>query len=425
LVLYVDRNPSVLRKLLAITYLNVHARRRVCRTLETLLLARLRRLIPILVLAALPALGAAACGSGDGDGNGSSNGTGGNDESPQKVINETFNGNKKVDSGKLNLALSAKLKGSGATAQSPNEPVTIKVRGPFQSRGETQLPELDLQLSAAGSGQDFSAGAISTGDQGFISYQGKDYSVPDNVFAQYKRNFAQQQKKDRSSDNLDIGALGIDPEKWLDNPKNEGDEDIEGVKTTHVSAGVNLPALLDDVNDLLKRTDQLGLTKTQRQQLPAQLSSSTKKQIQDAVKEAKVDVFTGKDDKTLRRLELSVSFDVPEQLKTQAQGVEGGDVGLTLELADLNQKQDISAPASARPWSELQQQLGLSALGNSLGNGSAGGAGSGSTGSSGSGAASGGGLSASDRKRTERYLKCVQKAKTPDDVQACGSALNK
>jgi hypothetical protein len=392
------------------------------------LLVRLRRLIPVLVLAAvtLPALGTAACGSSDGNGGSSgSDGGGGNSENAQKVINETFNGKKKVDSGKLKLSLSAKLKGSGATAQSLNKPVTIKVAGPFQSRGDTELPELDLQLSATGSGQDFSAGAISTGDKGFISYQGKNYAVPDRVFAQYKKNFSQQQNKDRSSDNLDIGALGIDPQKWLDNPKNEGDEDIGGAKTTHVSAGVNLAALLDDVNNLLKRTDQLGLTKTQRRQLPAQLSSSTKKQIQDAVKEAKVDVFTGKDDKTLRRLELSVSFDVPENLKTQAQGVEGGDVGLTLELANLNQKQDISAPADARPWTELQQQLGLSALGNAFGSGSAGGAGTGSTGSSGSGGSSGGGLSAGDRKRTERYLKCVQKAKTPEDVQTCGSALNK
>jgi hypothetical protein len=384
------------------------------------LLARPRPLIPILVLAAvtLPGLGAAACGSGDGSD--SSSGGGGGSENPQKVIDETFNGNKKVDSGKLNLSMSAKLKGSGATAQSLEEPVTIKVVGPFESRGETELPKLDLQLSATGSGQDFSAGAISTGDKGFISYQGKDYAVPDRIFAQYKRNFAQQQKKDRSSNNLDISALGIDPQKWLDHPKIEGDEDIGGAKTTHVSAGVNLAALLDDVNNLLKRTDQLGLTKAQRQQLPAQLSSSTKKQIQDAVKEAKVDVFTGKDDKTLRRLQLAVSFDVPKDLKGQAQGVEGGDVNLTLELVDLNQKQDISAPADARPWSELQQQLGVGALGNALGSGSAGG-GTGSTGSAGSGS----GLSAGDRKRTERYLKCVQKAKTPEDVQACGSALNK
>jgi hypothetical protein len=396
------------------------------------LLARLRRLIPVLVLAlvVLPALGLASCGGDDGGASGASGGGGGGD-SPQKIIDEAFNGKKKVDSGKLNLSLSAKLEGSGATAESLKEPVTIKVTGPFQSRGDTELPELDLQVKATGTGQDFSAGAVSTGDKGFISYQGKDYAVPDKVFAQYKRNFAEQQKKDKSSDNLDLGALGIDPQKWLKDPRNEGDEEVGGTTTTHVSADVDLPALLDDVNNLLNRTDQLGLTKAQRKQLPNRLSSSTKKQIQDAVKEAKVDVFTGKDDKTLRRLELAVSFTVPENLKGQAQGLEGGDMNLTLELADLNQKQDISPPENARPWSELQQQLGLGALGNALGSGGAStpgsggiiGGGGGATG--GAGAGGGGGTSAEDRKRTERYLKCVQKAKTPEDVQACGATLNK
>jgi hypothetical protein len=393
------------------------------------LLARLRCLIPVIVVAlvALPALAFAACGGDDSSGSGG--GSGGTADSPQKVIDETFNGKKKVDSGKLNLSLSAKLEGTGATAESLKEPVTIKVTGPFQGRGDTELPELDLQVKATGTGQDFSAGAISTGSKGFISYQGKDYAVPDKVFAQYKRNFAEQQKKNKSSDNLDLGALGIDPQKWLKDPKDEGDEDVAGTTTKHVSAGVNLPALLDDVNNLLNRTDQLGLTKSQRKQLPNRLSSSTKKQIQDAVKEAKVDVFTGKEDKTLRRLELSVAFTVPANLKDQAQGLEGGDVDLTLELANLNEKQDISPPENARPWSELQQQLGLGALGNALGGGSASTPGSGGFipggGATGGSGAGGGGTSAEDRKRTERYLKCVQKAKTPEDVQACGATLNK
>jgi hypothetical protein len=395
---------------------------------KTPLLERLRRLIPILVLAAivLPAAIVTACGSSSAS-----------SEDAQKVMNETFNGEKKVDSGKLNLDVSANLQATGLAAQQLKGPVTLKVSGPFQSRGETELPALDLQLTAGGTGQDFSAGAISTGDKGYISYQGKDYAVPDKVFRQYKKSFSEQQKKDRNKNQLDLAALGIDPKKWLTNPKNEGVEKVAGADTIHVSAGVNVGAFLDDINDLLQRTDQLGLTKQQKQQLPGKLSSSTKKQIQDSVKKAKLDVFTGKDDKTLRRLELAVSFDLPESLKSQAQGLEGGDLKLKLELAELNQKQDISAPANARPWSELQQQLGVGALGSALGGGSKGQASTpgsggfipgGTTGRGnniGSGLGSGGGISARDKKRTQRYLKCVQKANTPEDIQGCVSELNK
>ena len=389
---------------------------------------RFRTLTPLILSIALvaPAAAVTACGSSSAS-----------TEDAQKVVNETFNGKKKVDSGKLTLDASAKLDASGAAGQQLKDPVTLKVGGPFQSRGETELPALDLDLVVGGAGQNFSAGAVSTGEKGYISYQGKDYAVPDKIYQQYKSSFSAQQKKDKSKNQLDLAALGIDPQKWLTNPKNEGVEKVAGADTIHVSAGVNVGALLDDVNDLLKRSDQLGLTQQQRQQLPTKLSPSAKKQIQDSVKTAKVDIFTGKDDKTLRRLELEVSFDLPQNLRSQSQGLNGGDVKLNVELADLNQKQDIKAPANARPWSELQQQLGLSALagggsGGLLGGSS--GSGTGATGSNGSGSSggsggsalgSGGGLSATDKKRTQRYLTCVQKAKRPEDVQGCVSELNK
>jgi hypothetical protein len=394
------------------------------------LLSRLRTLTPLLLVTALvaPAAAVTACGSSSAS-----------SEDAQKVVNETFNGKKTVDSGKLTLDASAKLDASGVAAQQLKDPITLKVSGPFQSRGETELPALDLDLVVSGGGQDFSAGAVSTGDKGYISYQGKDYAVPDKIFQQYKSNFAAQQKKDKSKNQLDLAALGIDPQKWLTDPKNEGVEKVAGADTIHVSAGVNVGALLDDVDDLLKRSDQLGLTKQQEQQLPTKLSPSAKKQIEDSVKKAKVDIFTGKDDKTLRRLELEVAFNLPQSLRNQSQGLNGGDVKLNVELADLNQKQDITPPANARPWSELQQQLGLSTLGGASGGGgffggSSSGSGKGTTGSSGSGTSgskvgsgigSGGGLSKADKQRTQRYLACVQKAKRPEDVQACVSELNK
>jgi hypothetical protein len=386
------------------------------------LLQRLRSLTPLFVLTALvvPAAAVTSCGSSSAS-----------SEDAQKVVNETFNGEKKVDSGKLSLDASAKLDVSGAAGQQLNGPVTLKVSGPFQSRGDIELPELDLDLSVGGAGQKFSAGAVSTGAKGYISYQGKDYAVPDKIFQQYKKSFAQQQKQGKSKSRLDLGALGIDPQKWLTNPKNEGVEKVAGTDTIHVSAGVNVGALLDDINDLLKRSDQLGLSQQQKQQLPSNLSSSTRKQIQNSVKKATVDIFTGKDDKTLRRLELAVSFDVPQNLRSQVQGLNAGDVTLKLELADLNKKQDIKPPANARPWNELQQQLGLSALGSALGgsgSSSGGSSGSGTTGSSGSSTGalgSGGGISAADRKRTQRYLSCVKKAKRPEQVQSCVSELNK
>ena len=157
--------------------------------------------------------------------------------------------------------------------------------GPFQGRGDNQLPAMDLQLSVSGSGQDFQAGAVTTGDKGYLSFQGKDYAVPANVFSQFKTGFEQQQRKDKRSSQLDLRALGVNPDAWLESPKNEGTEQMGGVETTHVSSDVNVDALLDDVNDLLKRADQLDLSRQQLQQLPKSLSGENRKLIKDSIKE--------------------------------------------------------------------------------------------------------------------------------------------
>jgi hypothetical protein len=356
------------------------------------------------------AFGASACGGGGG----------GDSADARQVVKQTFNGQKRVDSGKLDLSLTAHLQGTGLAASQVKDPIVIRMSGPFQSRGDNQLPAMDLELSANGSGQDFTAGAISTGEKGYVSFQGKPYEVPKNVFDQFRQGFEQQQRKDKRTSQLDLRSLGIDPETWLKNPKNEGDEQVGGAETTHVSSEVNVDALLNDVNDLLKRADKLDLSRQQLQQLPQSLSSDNRKLIKDSIKRAKVDLWTGKDDKTLRRLDLKLAFVLPAELKQQAQGLTGGDVDLRLEVADVNQKQEIKAPANPRPWSELQRQFDSTTLGGlgSSGSGLGGSSGSGSSGSSG-----GGGGSSS--QRTQKYLKCVQKAKTPEDVQACGAALGR
>jgi hypothetical protein len=350
------------------------------------------------------AIGVAACGGESG----------GSSADARQVVKQTFVGQKRVDSGKLDLSVTAKLRATGLAASQLKEPIVLRMSGPFQSRGDNELPAMDLVLTATGSGQDFSAGAISTGTKGYVSFQGKPYNVPSDVFGQFKSGFERQQRQDKRRSNLDLSALGIDPQNWLQNPKNEGEEKVGGAATTHVSSDVNMDALLNDVDDLLKRADKLDLSRQQLQQLPKGLTTANRRELKDAIKKARVDIWTGKDDKTLRRLDLQVTFVLPPKLQEQAQGVQGGDIKLTLAISDVNQKQEIKPPANPRPWSELQKQFESSALGG-LG------------GSSGSGSSSGGGLGStgSGSKRTQRYLQCVQKAKTTQAVQNCGAILGR
>ena len=385
--------------------------------------SRLTRLTALLALVALllAAAGLAACGGG------------GSGENVDKVLNETFGGKRKINSGRLNMRITADLKG----VQQLSKPVTVTIAGPFESRGNNQVPKLDLNLSTGTGAQGFKAGVISTGDRGYVNFQGNDYAVPAKTFDQFKQELRKQKQQD--SGQPDLAGLGVDPRKWLENPSDEGTEDVGGVKTIHISSGVNVSKLLDDLNAVLKRTGQLGLSAAQRRQLPSSIAPSVKKQITQSVKKAKIDVFTGKQDKTLRKLDAKLEFDVPANLRTQTSGVSSGKVGFTVVVTEVNKPQQIKAPANARPLSELQQQLrtlgGVGSLGGASGSGSSGSLGSqgttgGAGGSSGGGSSSsgtnlgsGGGAATGSTPKARKYLKCLQNASGAQEIQACANLL--
>jgi hypothetical protein len=342
---------------------------------------------------------ALGCGGGGGGSSG---------EDINKVLDQTFNRDNKVDSGKLAINATAKLEG----IKQLTKPVTVKVGGPFEGLEEKvkdtgRLPRTDFQMSADAGGQRVEAGSISNGDKLFVNFQGTDYVVPDNVLQRFKRQLIKAQAQSNTSEQFDLKALGIEPGKWLKDAKDKGTEDVGGVEAVHISAGVNVGRMLDDFNRLLSRAGELGLSAQQRQQLPASIPRSVRNQIVSAVKNTKLDVFTGKADKVLRKLEVKLEFEVPENLRAQAQGLSSGEINFDYEMAELNKPQAIETPKSARPLRDLQKQLGGSGFGN-LGSGS----GSGTTGSS-----------QASSPKSRRYLKCVEKAKGTQDLQQCAALL--
>jgi uncharacterized membrane protein YgcG len=382
----------------------------------------------LLLTFVVPVLALAACGGDSGGGS--------SDESAQQLIDQTFSGKKNVDSGKVNLDLSAKLEATGLASSQLEGPISLKLTGPFQSQGEDKLPEVDFDLTVSAGGQKFTAGAVTTQNQAFISYQGTDYRIPQGQFERYKRQVERDASRNNGRQNqFDLAALGVNPKKWLENPKKEGEEEVGGANTVHVSSDVNIGALLDDLNNLIRRAGNLGL---ESDQVPQRLSERTKRQIEDSVKNARFDLWSGKDDKIMRRLQIEFSFDLPQDLQDQAQGVSGGTVKIKVEVSDLNKDQTIQVPEKARPLSELQNQLGVSALGlgeglgggsgssgGSSGGGSSGGSSGGGGGGGGTDLGTGGGQPGVDKGRSERYLKCLSDAKRPADIEKCSSILEK
>lgn len=362
---------------------------------------RAKRIISILLAAAIALAVIAGCGGGGGGG-----------EDTDEIIKATFD--RDVDSGRVTMNIGANLRGLSQASG----PVSIKVSGPFDGlrdkiKDTRRLPKLALTLAVGAGGQSFTGGFISTGDRAFVGLQGTNYVLGRDDFNRLRNQLQSAQERDRKSNQPDFAALGVNPQNWLKNPSKKGTEDVAGEPTEHIAAEVDVPKLLDDVDEVLKRvksSSQAGLTAEQRRQLPGRIPPDTKKQIVSAVKEATFDLYSSKDDKTLRKLDVHLKFDVPESLRERLQGLRGGTVDFTLQLSDVNKPQTVTAPKGARPFSELQQQLGSGALGGlgASGSGSSGGSSNGSSGSSGASA---------------RYLECVQNATSQAELKDCADLL--
>ena len=339
----------------------------------------------------LCAFGLAACGGDDG-GSGS--------EDPTAILRETFGEGKDVKSGRLDLAFRLDAKGL-ANVQGP---VALRLNGPFQSTGASELPQFDFKVSLDAGGQSIAAGAVSTGEKGFLRFQDQAYAVSDQLYKQFRDGYAEQAKcNDEREGGVSFRSLGVDPGKWLNDAKSAGTEEVGGAKTTHITAGVDVPVMLEDVNRILGRTDGTQTDpcateeKGQPEQKPGsrQLTEEQRKQIADAIKSARVDVWTGEDDRILRRINVALRFEVPEDQRSKAGGLQSGDVKFDLTIGALNEKQTIATPENARPLDELVGQLGGQVPGL--------GGGAGGTG----GAQEGGGTSA---QPSSAYEQCVQEA---------------
>jgi len=349
------------------------------------MLSRLRSILPLFAATAL----LAACG-------GSADGPASSSTDVDKLLEQTFTGEKNVESGKLDLKLAIDAQGGPQGGR-----FDLKLGGPFQTEDAKQLPKLDLEVAFTGAGQNLRGGVTTTGEKAFVAFDGQDYAVSDQVYRQLEAGYQEAQKKgaeQAGGKDQSLTQLGIDPRKWLTNARNAGEEKVGDADTIRITGGVDVPKLLDDVNTALAKAGSLGLNSTG--QVPQKLTDEQRAQITDAVKGLEVQIFTGKEDKILRRMVVDLDVDAPQQ-KTKAT------LKLDFSLLELNEDQEFKAPADAKPFDELLGQFGgLGALGS---------------GSGGSGSGSGG---AANQQQLDKYTNCITQAGSDTaKAQECAKLL--
>lgn len=292
------------------------------------------RAVVALLLAVLAAFTLAACGSDDKES--SSGGSGGGDTADARtLLRDTFSGTKSIRSGRFALTLRG--------GETGGEQLDVRIGGPFESQGTDRYPKFDVQASLDVSGQGFRAGMISTSDRLFVVFDGSAYEVPAEYLAMARR--------ETGTENRTIPGLpDLDPQSWIDDPQVVGQEQVGGVQTEHISGTLNVTALMDSVDRVLAEVDRQGLSAAAGGQVPTSIPADTRAQIERAVRDPRVDIWTGREDKTLRKLQVDLGI--------EPQRDRAGSIAFAVELSGLNEPQTIEAPTNTRPIEELLAGLG-------------------------------------------------------------------
>jgi hypothetical protein len=367
----------------------------VCTTAPTIL-ARVRRLVFLLLTAACVL---AACGGGE------------DTDSVEDLLDRAFS----EDIRSADLKLEAEIALTGVLDQ----PVRIEAEGPFRSN-EDKLPaaDIELRIGADGGGQTITSGVLTTGDRAFLRFQDVYYEQP--AARVREANEAIRRNSD-GADDRPLSELGLNPRSWLAEAKQEGNADVAGVETRHVSGTLDVESLMRNLNQFVERSGS-ALGGAAGQPAPPRLSEKDIRELSDAVNDPSFDIYVGKADNIIRRVSGRVEFEIPKRSRAGLGGLDGGSIVFSVEFRDVNGDQEIEAPAKARPLSDLTDSLGGGGLAGELGGGGR----QPDTPAPPEGAPPGGtDGGSSDPEAFRRYAECLDKAQPEDteELQRCADLL--
>jgi len=292
---------------------------------------------PLAVLLALASVAAlAGCGGGDGE------------EDVEGLLDRAFRQSVNSADVKVDAELDVNRQ------QGLRRSVRLEASGVYVAAEDT-LPkvDLDLRFGSQEAGQSVESGFLSTGKRAFLKFGGEFYEQPREDVARAKRELGAGEG-DRGGGAL--GALGVDPRSWVVEAKSEGEDEVLGARTEHVSARLDVRGVLADLNKLVERSQNAigGVTPG----TPRPLTGEQLDQLGEVVRDPAFHVYVGQDDDVIRRVSATLEVAVPQADRERFGGIETATLRITVELSDVNGDQTVQTPADSRPIEDLSTQLG-------------------------------------------------------------------
>jgi hypothetical protein len=205
------------------------------------------------------------------------------------------------------------LNGGGDSAR-------VGLSGAFERGAAKDVPAVRLDAKVNASGQRFEGGFITVEETAWFTQGDKAYQLPPEAWDPVAQSVA----NDTGAQQGQAPPFELHPETWVRDAKIAGEEQLDGIETTHVAASIDVEAVARDITQAAQ--GNVG-------QLPSP------KRLAGLVERADLDAWVGSD-QILRRLRVRVAFDSGGQAASR--------VNFALDLSGVNKAQNIEAPANVR-----------------------------------------------------------------------------
>jgi hypothetical protein len=297
------------------------------------------------VLSIVLAVALAGCGGGSSSsGEKAAADKGGKPNSPEvkKLIDDTFGPNDKAKSGNISGVIDITVKG----LERYREPIQVSVVGPWTDAAGQ--PEAAFNVSLGLRGGILGGDMYLRGDKAFIGLGSTAYQIPDPIAGPLR---APLEAKTSNALGAVLGVFHIAPERWAKNPRIVGNERVAGIDTIHGSAELDTKAMFRDLSALTKRLTSLKITNITG--LPQVVDRQDRQALQRSVTSADGDVWTGADDKVLRKARFRMTLKPSAKDRKILGGFTSIRVVANLDVTDVGAEQSIDVPSNKGSYDAL------------------------------------------------------------------------
>jgi hypothetical protein len=299
--------------------------------------------VPVILVVLL-----AGCGGGSSSQDKATKDAAGKPNSPEvkKLIQDTFGPNAHATSGNMAGTIDISVKG----LERYKEPIQVSVTGPWQDTSGTPDAKFDLSLGLRGGilGGDL----YLTGDQALIGLGSTAYKIPDPIAGALR---APMDKHPDNALSAILAVFHIAPQRWAKDPRIVGNERVAGVDTIHATADLDTKAMWLDLAALAKRLTALRITDITG--LPRSVDREARAALQRSVKSASGDIYSGADDKVLRKAKFNLLIKPSRKDREILGGFDSIKVAGNLDVTDVGDPQNIDVPSARGSYDALQTTL--------------------------------------------------------------------